>query len=155
MPFRTKLLILLVTVALLPLAVSFIAQLTSIQYFGNKLAGSTRLLLQKNAETLLHTLTTHYGQILKRDRAMAEMALRTQAQAVEKRLCAQPPQDPSPLYFASDYRSSKKQPQDMVRSDKYIRQNSKGNPVPIPVSFNHQVIYVPPGVDTADVKQDI
>ncbi|MFO7875392.1 MAG: SpoIIE family protein phosphatase, partial [Desulfovermiculus sp.] len=155
MKFRTKLLILLLTVTLLPLTLSFIAQLTSIQHFGNKLARDTRTLLQDNAETLLHTLTTHYGQILKRDQAMAEMALRIQAQAVQARLSAQPPEDPSPIFFAPDYRSPQQQPEDLTLSSKHQRIDNQGNKVPIPVSYTQQVIYLAPGVDRGDVRQNI
>lgn len=155
MKFRTKLLILLLTVTLLPLALSFIAQLTSIQHFGNKLARDTRTLLQDNAETLLLTLTAHYGQILKRDRDMAEMALRIQAQAVETRLAARAPEDPPPVYFASDYQSPPQQPEDLTLSPKHQQIDTKGQKVPIPVSYTQQVIYLAPGVGRQEVNQDI
>lgn len=155
MRFRTKLLILLLTVTLLPLALSYIAQLTSIHHFGNKLAKDTRTLLQDNAETLLHTLTTHYGQILNRDRAMAEMALCTQVQAVQARLSSQPPADPPPIFFATDYQSPQNQPQDLMLSPKHQQIDNTGQKVPIPVSYTQQVIYLPPGVDRQEVNKDI
>ncbi|MFP4429518.1 MAG: SpoIIE family protein phosphatase [Desulfovermiculus sp.] len=155
MKFRTKLLILLLTVTLLPLAFSFIAQLTSIHHFGNKLARDTRTLLQDNAETLLHTLATHYGQILNRDRAMAETALCTQVQAVQARLSSQPPADPPPIFFASDYQSLQAQPEDLTLSSKHKQIDKKGQMVPMPVSYTQQVIYLPSGVDREDVNRDI
>ncbi len=75
MKFRTKLLILLLLVTMLPLGLSFLSQRASMLHLGNKLASDTRTLLNNNAEVLLHSLVDNYGRILKRDKAMALLYL--------------------------------------------------------------------------------
>lgn len=155
MKFRTKLLILLLTVTLLPLGLSFIAQQASVHHFGNKLAGNIQSLLQGNAQTLLHTLTDHYCQVLKRDKAMAQMSLRVQAQAVESRLLSNPPQIPPPIYYAPDFLSANRQPPDVSPSSRHQRLTSQGDLEPIPVSYTHQVVFLPQGVERQDVQDQI
>jgi sigma-B regulation protein RsbU (phosphoserine phosphatase) len=142
MKFQTKLLILLLTIALLPLSISFLTQRTSLLHFGNKLAGDTHDLLNTSAVNLLHTLVDDYGQILKRDRAMALLTLQIQAQAVEKRLSAPPPKHPQPIYFSADYASVQKQPKDLTTTSKRLRPTKEGELIPIPVSYSEQVIFL-------------
>ncbi|MCW8892045.1 MAG: hypothetical protein OQL18_01845, partial [Deltaproteobacteria bacterium] len=142
MKFRTRLLILLLTTTLLPLALSFLSQRASILHFGNKLAGDTRSLLNSSAVTLLHALVDDYGRILKRDKAMALLTLQIQAQAVESRFASPLPQQPQKIYFSKDYSSPQRQPGDLTSSDKYQKVDKDGRLTPIPVSYSQQVIFL-------------
>ena len=152
MKFRTRLLILLLTVTLLPLGLSFLSQRTSILHFGNKLAGDTRALLNDNAVTLLHALVDDYGRILERDKAMALLALEIQAQAVRTRLNGPPPDKPEPIYFSADYASPQRQPGDLVATRQRLRPDPDGHLTPIPVSFNQQVFFLAGDLQPAEVK---
>jgi sigma-B regulation protein RsbU (phosphoserine phosphatase) len=155
MKFRTKLLILLLTITLLPLSLSFLTQRTTILHFGNKLASDTRSMLDTNAVTLLHALVDDYGRILKRDKAMASLTLKIQAQAVERRLFAVVPAAPQPIFFSDDYSSYLRQPRDLTATPKRQRPARDGTLVPIPVSFSEQVIFLAQGTKSQDVSDEL
>ncbi len=142
MKFRTKLLILLLLITLLPLSLSFLTQRASILHFGNKLAGDTRALLDTGAVTLLHALVDDYSRILKRDKAMAHLTLKVQAQAVERRLLSPVPKDPQPIYFSADYAFPLRQPNNLTTTEKRRRQTKDGQLIQIPVSYSQQVIFL-------------
>ena len=151
MKFRTRLLILLLTSTLIPLSLSFFFQRASTLHLGNKLANDTHLLLNKNAETLLHSLVDDFGRILKRDRAMALLTLQIQAQAVEKRISTSPPKHPEPIFFSADYDSPQNRPDDLIMTQKRKRKSKDGKLLPIPVSYSQQVIFLAQGKKPAEV----
>ena len=155
MKFRTRLLILLLTITLLPLGLSFLSQRTSILHFGNKLAGDTRALLNDSAETLLHALVDDYGRILERDKALAQMALEIQAQAVRARLSGPPPETSGPIYLSTDYGSPKTQPDDLVATRQRLRPGADGDLTPIPVSFTQQVFFLAGDLQPGEVTDDL
>ncbi len=155
MKFRTRLLILLLIVALVPLSVSFFVQRTTILHFGNKLAEDTRSLLGDSAETLLHSLVNNYGRILKRDRTMALLTLQSQARAVEYQLALPLAEHPGKIYFAEDYDHKQTQPDDLQISQSHLREDDNGHLTPIPISFSQQVIFLPPGADREQLGNDI
>ncbi|MFK5925377.1 MAG: SpoIIE family protein phosphatase [Desulfuromusa sp.] len=155
MKFRTKLLILLLLVTLLPLSLSFLSQRASMLHFGNKLASDTHTLLNNNAEDLLHSLVDDYGRILKRDKAMALLTLQSQAQAVESRLSSPPLKHPQPIFFSADYASMQRQPKDLITTPKRQHPTKDGKLVPIPVSYSQQVIFLAGGENLQEVKDDL
>jgi len=155
MKFRTRLLILLFAITLLPLGLSFLSQRTSILYFGNKLAGETRSLLYDSAVTQLHSLVDDYDRILQRDSAMALLTLKNQAQAIEYRLNADHPDPAAPLFFNADFAVPERQPDDIVATPKRLRPTADGQMKPIPVSFSQQVIFLVKGVKPKDVKDEL
>ena len=67
MKIRTKLLILLLLISLIPLILSTLNHSVSALRLSNELTSDTREQLLENANTLLLTLVDEYGQILKRD----------------------------------------------------------------------------------------
>jgi len=155
MKFRTRLLILLLLVALVPLSISFFVQRTSILHFGNKLAEDTRSYLGSGAETLLHALVDDYTRILKRDRAMALLTLQSQARAVEYLLALPSPEQPSKIYFADDYTNPATQPDDLRMTQSHLRESPEGTLTPIPVSLSQQVIFLTAGTKAKDVTDDL
>ena len=155
MKFRTKLLILLLLVTMLPLGLSFLSQRASMLHLGNKLASDTRTLLNNNAKVLLHSLVDNYGRILKRDKAMALLTLQSQAQAVESRLSSAPPEHPQAIFFSADYASTQTQPKDLITTKKHQRPTKKGQLVPIPISYSQQVIFIAEGEKTPAVLYDL
>lgn len=155
MKFRTRLLILLLTITLIPLSLSFFFQRASTLHLGNKLADDTHILLNRNAETLLHSLVDDFGRILKRDKAMALLTLQIQAQAVEKRISSPPPKHPEPIYFSADYDSPQKRPKDLIVTQKRQRKNQDGILLPIPVSYSQQVIFLAQGKKPTEVADQL
>ena len=155
MKFRTRLLILLLAVTLLPLGVSFIFQRASTIYFGTKLADDTRSLLNNDATNLLHTLVDNYNRILKRDKAIALLTLQNQAQAVERRLSSPPPHHPQPIFFSEDYSNPQACPEDLTEVKKYQYLDENGHPQPIPVSYSRQTVFLAKGTEKKQVETEL
>lgn len=156
MKFRTRLLILLLAITLVPLSLSFIFQRAAMIHFGNKLANDTRSLLNNGATSLLHALVDDYSRILKRDKAMALMTLQSQAQAIETRLSSPPPEHPDPIFFSADYTSPQRQPKDLMTTDKYQRRNNQnGELLPIPISYSQQTIFLVEEEKTQEMTNEL
>lgn len=155
MKFRTRLLILLLTITLIPLGLSFLFQRGSMLHFGNKLAGDTHTLLNNSAVSLLHSLVDDYSRILKRDKAMALLTLQIQAQAVESRLSSPPPEHPQAIFFSADYASPQSQPKDLITTQKHLRQIENGKLAPIPVSYSEQVIFLANSIPTREIADEL
>lgn len=155
MKFRTRLLILLLAAALVPLSLSFLSQRTSILYFGNKLASNSKAVLSDSASTLLLTLVNDYSHILKRDKEMALLALQLQADAVEKQFSSPLPADQQKIYFSIDYLSPDKEPSDLVSSPRHQRVDPNGKLTPIPISYSQQVIFLTSGTTTEQIPDEL
>lgn len=155
MKFRTRLLILLLAAALVPLSLSFLSQRTSILYFGNKLASNSKAVLSDSASTLLLTLVNDYSRILKRDKEMALLALQLQADAVEKQFSAPLPSSQQKIYFSIDYLTADKEPIDLVSSSRRQRVDPNGKLTPIPVSHSQQVIFLAKGTSPEEISEDL
>ncbi len=153
MNFRTKLLLLLLTITLLPLGLSFLAQRSLVTHYGNKLAQETHTLINDNAVNLLHMLVDDYGRILRRDHAMARFALQAQAQAVEQALIAEAPPTSQFLYFADDFDDPARQPAALTLSPRHVRLTPAGILSPMKVSWTHQVFFLAAGI-TPDTVAD-
>ncbi len=155
MNFRTKLLLLLLTIALLPLGLSFVAQRNLVGYYGNKLAEDTHTLINDNAVNLLHVLVDDYGRILSRDHAMARFALQAQAQAVRQAFIAPQPKHHTPIYLAGDFDHPFRQPADLSPSPLHLRRDQNGTLSPMSVSWNHQVFYLVTDTEPAAVTDQL
>ncbi len=155
MNFRTKLLLLLLTITLLPLGLSFLAQRSLVTYYGNKLAEDTHTLINDNAVNLLHVLVDDYGRILSRDHAMARFALQAQAQAVRQAFVAPQPKVHTPVYLATDFDHPFRQPADLSPSPLHLRRDQDGSLSPIAVSWNYQVFYLVADTDPAEVASQL
>ncbi len=155
MNFRTKLLLLLLSIALLPLGLSFVAQRNLVTFYGNKLAEDTHALINDNAVNLLHMLVGDYGRILSRDHAMARFALQAQAQAVKQAFTALPTAPRTPVYLAGDFDHPFRQPADLSPSPLHLRRDQDGSLSPMAVSWNHQVFYLTSDADPAKVTDQL
>ncbi len=150
MKIRTKLLILLLSIALVPLVLSTVFHSFSALQLSHDLATDTRDQLLKNAFTLLNTLVDEYGQILKRDESQILLALHLQAKEVE-RLLASPSRAERPIYFSADFDHESSRPEGLSLSTKHFRPNPEGGLQPIPVTYQTQVVFLPSGVKTQAV----
>lgn len=155
MNFRTKLLLLLLTITLLPLGLSFIAQRSLVTHYGNKLAHDTHTLINTNATNLLHLLVDDFGRILTRDHAMARFALQAQAQAVRQAFISPPPEHRTPVYLAGDFDHPFRQPVDLGPSSLHLRRDHDGSLSPLAVSWNHQVFYLVADTDLVKVDDQL
>lgn len=155
MNFRSKLLILLLTTALIPLGLSFIAQRSLVVYFGDRLAEDTHTLLNDNAFNLLHLLVDDYGRILRRDHAMARFALQAQAQAVEQALSSAAIPTDKKVYLGTDYDHPERHPVDLAPSLRHLRLSPDGTITPMAVSWNHQVLFLAGETRVEDVADQL
>jgi len=140
MQIRTKRILLLTTIAVVPaLAVAALYGVSSI-LIGRELAAMTRQALLDEAMASLEVLVTDYNRIVRRDRAIVVQALKRQVYEVEGRLANAAPIDPV-IFTNSDYKHPDTSPKDL-RVDPLYRKHRGEKTVPIAVSFSQQV-YIP------------
>ena len=154
MKIRSKLLILLLAIALAPLVAATVWQRISMRQLGRRLASNTRAALINIARRNLHLRVDDYSQIVNRDKRAVEAAVRLQAREVERLLAEDPPAEPR-IFFSADYDGGTKTPTGMVTSTMHFRTGEDGERTPIPVTYDEQVYFVAAGVDEADVAADL
>ncbi|MDX2479321.1 MAG: SpoIIE family protein phosphatase [Desulfuromusa sp.] len=154
MKIRTRLLILLLLITLVPLILSTIFHSYSALRLSHDLTSDTREQLQKNAFTLLHTLVDEYGQILKRDETQILLALQLQAREVE-RLLASPSKTNLPIYFSEDFDHHASRPEGLTPSTKHFRPDQDGDLQAIPVTYQQQVVFLTKGIERQAVADDL
>lgn len=155
MKFRTRLLLLLLATALLPLSLSFLTQRSSILHFGNKLASDSKAVVSENAATLLHTLVNDYSRILGRDKKMALLGLHLQAQAVHALFSSPLPSSARRIYYSVDYLVPGREPDDLTTSPRRQRIDPNGRLSPIPISYKEQVIFLASGTSAEQVRDQL
>jgi len=153
MRIRWKLLILLLTISLAPLAVALWFGRQAATRLGNDLAAGTRAALAGDAERFLLQSVLDHGKLLLREDGTLEHNLRIQAREVERCLASAPPSS-CEIHFADDFESESPLA-DLIPSDKHVRVTSDGTTVPIPVSYAHQSFWLAPGVDQREVADDL
>jgi len=89
MTIRTKLLIILVATALVPLGLTSLTHQVSTWIARDRLTANARKVLDTNARRALQEHLQSYGEILQRDRQLARALLERQAGAIELALAAQ------------------------------------------------------------------
>ena len=154
MGIRWKLLLLLLAVALAPLAFASCYAVRSTRALGRDLASSARLALFDNARAALLQLVNERGDALRREVAALETALQIQARAVE-RLLAAPPPAAAPVFYAEDYDAADRAPDDLGPSPRHLRERDDSPAAPMPISMEQQVICLAGGVDRARVANDV
>ncbi len=146
MTIRSKLLILLLVIAVIPLLAITVFDLFTARRLADRMADQRRDLLIKDTKELLLTTLEGYGRVLDRDRLILEHALAIQAGKAEKLLGHPDPPD-EPLFFNTDYASRERWPEDTRPSTMHFRKDADGLDQPIPISVSQQVVYLAPGVD--------
>lgn len=100
MPFRRKLLILLVVIALVPLLINGLLHRTTIRNISKQLTTQTREVLQNSSTAQLQTIVQQQSLLLDRDKAFVLQALEAQVREVEHLLNkSSEPTDLSSAYF--------------------------------------------------------
>lgn len=146
MTLRAKLLLLLATVALIPLLL-----LTVLQY--ETMAGLARQLQAESRKMLSDGLTSALGQsvdtnayALDHSAETVSLTLQLMAEEIEKRLAA-PPQPAATVYENARFASRAEWPPG-------TRLASLGGSTPIPLTFDYPSVVYAPGSDPAAVRAD-
>jgi sigma-B regulation protein RsbU (phosphoserine phosphatase) len=155
MTIRSKLLILLLLIAVVPLgAVGFFDLLTARQ-LGQRLADDRRRILTQLAFEQMQQVVESYGRVLRRDQRILEHAVTLQAREAEQRLAQTEPSSRR-IYFASDWEGDLDDaPPGTEPSPRHTRPNAAAQREPIPVSYQEQTVFVVRGVEVADVEKDL
>ncbi len=152
MSIRFKLLLLLLAIALVPLAIVSAFDRAGTRRLGGELARSARQSLSdRTAEQLQNLIRDQARQLRDRLRGM-EHVLRGQARAVEARLAAPPPAGAQPR-FAAAYDRRENLPPDMAPSARHFRFDAGGSSTPIDISYSDQVYKLAPGVAPENVGE--
>ena len=145
MSIRWKLLALLLAIALVPLVFVAVLDRHGMWTLGEDLARNARESLSQRTSEQLQQLIRNQAALARQQRAALEHTLRAQARAVEKRL-ARPPPAAERLFWTGDYDRGTDPPPGLAPSDKHYRFVEGERGVPIPVTYDEQVIVLAPGV---------
>ncbi|MCP5145774.1 MAG: SpoIIE family protein phosphatase [Gammaproteobacteria bacterium] len=153
MQLRWKVALLMLTIALGPLAVTAWMDIRALRTLGGDLAAQSAQALTDNARDSLEQLADDHARLVLRERQLVEALIRQQAREAESLLNGQRLADPDTVHFLDDFTKS---PPDLLLSERarYRRLDESGVEVPIPVSFDHAVFQVPMDVEQASVSQD-
>ena len=154
MKIRSKLLVMLLLIAVLPLIVATAWQQMSMRGLGKRLAARTRQALIDGAHEHLERVVESYGELVRRNKKAVELAVGFQAREVEHRLRTTLPPRPR-VYFSKDYDEGRDLPAGMRPSSKHFRPDGKGGRTPVPVTYEEQVYFVVKGVSEESVADDI
>jgi phosphoserine phosphatase RsbU/P len=153
MKIRTKLLLFLLAIALVPLIVSAALHRISVYKLGTELARNQREQMLGGARHMLELLVKDHHLLVRRDRALIELAVRIQAREIELRLAAPPPTAPT-IYMTRDFETGGWPPADIAPSEMHYRVVD-GKRQPMSVSMTHQACFVSAGVDAKTVAADM
>jgi sigma-B regulation protein RsbU (phosphoserine phosphatase) len=150
MRYQWKLLLLLLALAMGPLAVMRPFGLNAIGHLGQTLVAQTQVSLLKQTEDRLSLIVEGYAEVLRLTRALALVSLQLQAQEVERLLAAAPGAS-QPLFVADGNGAGLPS---LVASDQHAKRGRVGHVRPLPVSYDTPVFKFSPGADPAALEAD-
>ncbi len=154
MSIRWKLLVLLLAIALVPLAVvTFVGQ-RSARRLGTDFADQTGRILAQSAEHHLLTIVDHAARTIYRQRQLVELALSRQALEVEARL-AHRPREGVRVLFDTDFDEARSLPVPLQPSPRHVAPGPDGRRRPLMLCYVTQVVRLAPGVEREQVADDI
>lgn len=146
MSLRSKLLLLLLGIAVAPLLLIAWLDLDAMTALGSRLAAQTGAALADQTRLSLERQADTFARLMSRERELVELLVRLQAREVERALAA--PDAPRRSVFESaDFDAGNPALQLEVRPQKYFRLLGPSAVEPIPVSFRDQAFLFPPGSD--------
>lgn len=154
MRIRTKLLLMLLGIAMVPLLIASWQGYNSTRDLGITLARMSEAALTKRLARELKVLIEHRATILRQQANIAELWVRVQADQVEKAL-AHPATDHGGIYYANDYDSATQASLELAPSRRHLRIYPNGDVKPMMISENAQVFVLAPGVNRQSVKESI
>ncbi|TVQ81557.1 MAG: HAMP domain-containing protein [Phycisphaeraceae bacterium] len=154
MKIRTKLLIILLILAITPLLIVTAIEQSALRLLGNEFAKSSGERLQERSEDHLFTITKAGADAFQRGGRSLQTAVETQALAAQHRLFDQStPQPPRPPRLASSLDTGVDLPDDYAPSPFHSGESPDGEPVQLSVSFREATFVLAPNADpehTAD-----
>ncbi len=152
MRYQWKLLLLLLALAMGPMAVMRPFGLHAIQDLGQTLVSSTQESLLRQTQDRLRLIVAGYSEVLRTSRTHAVASIQLQAQEVEQLMArAAPPSQP--LFVAGRLGGGDPIP-DLTPSDIHIKRGRAGHVRSLPVSYRTPVFKFSPGVDPAALDSD-
>jgi len=153
MQIRWKLLILLLTIALTPLAVVSGLSVKSMRSLGRDLAGEVRQSLSDNATNQLGQLIRTYGATVASETDSVELALRLQAREFENFLRVETP--PRRKVWTTDDFDRNDPGLGLTIDEHHSIVEPGGERASIPVSYEEQAFYAAPGVPPDTLRADM
>jgi len=153
MRYRWKLLILLLTIALIPILMMTTLGARQVRLLGDMLVSQTREHHIADVESGLRLLVDSYAQVISSAREKLEMALMVQAKEVERFLAKDVPLPPK-VYFAEDFNEGRDLPHDTILSP-IFRTQPEGRISFLKISRSTQVFKLAPGAKREEVSADI
>ena len=153
MRIRWKLFILLLAISVIPLGSALWIERKAARGLGEELATKTREWLTDEAKRDLLQVVRDHGRLLRYQADELAHNVRIQAQAVERCLAADPPDLPA-IHFAHEFEDGGGLT-DLVASKKHLRAAADGRTIPMRVSYERQNFVLAPGVEPAEVADDL
>ncbi|UCG33347.1 MAG: SpoIIE family protein phosphatase [Phycisphaerales bacterium] len=154
MAIRWKLLILLLLVALVPVVLLGIRATRGTYELGRRIGQDTRAALIDRAEERLGLYIEDKAELMRRATDFVMMALRWQADRVERALASEP-QEGRKVYVSQDFQDPATAPPDLEVSDRFVRVTEDGGTVGMQISRGHQVFVFAPGADAEECEPDV
>ncbi|TAK99395.1 MAG: HAMP domain-containing protein, partial [Rhodospirillaceae bacterium] len=156
MRIQTKLLILLLVIALLPLVALSLRGQRATENLGSAIADQDRALMSGEIETRLQQSIAYSSDILSTQQRQVELALRLQAAEIERRLEGPLPQDEVPLYSDHDFDTPATWPPGTELALDHVLSGTGPEMKAVPISRVHQAFHIAgPGHDSQDVSPEM
>jgi phosphoserine phosphatase RsbU/P len=149
MRIRSRLLILLLLIALVPVIAIAVLHRVSMHRLSGLIATRTRAQLREGAEMLLRDIVTRYSDTLSSQQRLLETAVRLQTREAEHLLADHQLSDIQPV-LVEQFMDTDNPPPGLEASDKHTLPAKDGIRKPIMVSYEVPVIYLAPGTNRSD-----
>jgi sigma-B regulation protein RsbU (phosphoserine phosphatase) len=147
MRIQSKLFLLLIVIAVVPLIALTWRSQRATEALGTAIIAQGRLATIGDIEVQLSRVVDYSSDVLAAQQRLVELALRLQASEVERRLGAETPAEPGPVYMHTDFDNGKTWPPGTAMSlDRTVVTGDRMVAV-LPISTKHQSFLVPNGVE--------
>ncbi len=147
MRIQSKLFLLLIVIAVVPLIALTWRSQRATEALGTTIIAQGRLATIGDIEVQLSRVVDYSSDVLAAQQRLVELALRLQATEVERRLWAEAPAEPGPIYMHTAFDDGKTWPPGTAMSlDRTVVTGDRVVAV-LPISTKHQSFLVPRGVE--------
>lgn len=154
MRIRTKLMLLLLGTAAVPLLVVSLLTTRATRDLGQVLGDRAREALAEHGRVQLNMIVEADGRSLEQEMRNLELTLELQAMAIERALRADPPQPSAALLFREDLAADHQKHWSFAPSDRHSLRIPDGTRIPLLVSYSQPVLLLAPGTNREVVAED-
>lgn len=154
MPLRTKLLLLLLGISVLPLLLQTWYGVEVTRRLDHSLTERSRVSAENDLIQELQRQIQFNARLLEKQRELMELALDLQVLAVERRLALTKPKGVS-VYYAAEFDRPGAAVPGLALSTKHLRRTPDDGRTPMAVSYEQQSLQLAPGVEPAEVQLDV